>query len=80
MLRSVSRSISSKRALSGLLGGAVLAAIAAGPVAAEDQFLGYTDIRLTGSTMPLDGWSSGGQEANFESGYRVSLMAMAPYV
>lgn len=55
-----------------------MAAIAAGPVAAEDQFLGYTDIRLTGSTMPLDGWSSGGQEANFESGYRVSLMAIGP--
>ena len=55
-----------------------MAAIAAGPVAAEDVFLGYTDIRLTGSTMPLDGWSADGQQANYESAYRVSLMAIGP--
>ena len=83
MLRSVCRSLTSQRALSGLFGGAVLAALAAGPVAAEDVFLGYTDVRLTGSTMPTDGWESPNSGAattrgNYDSAFRISLMAIGP--
>lgn len=79
MLRSACRSLSLQRTVSGVLGGAVLAAAVAAPAAAEDElFLGYTDIRLNVGTMPFDGWSGGGQSGNYDSALRISLMAIGP--
>ncbi|TVR42909.1 MAG: hypothetical protein EA402_10675 [Planctomycetota bacterium] len=82
MLSSARRSVFSTGFVTTAVGGAVLSLAAAAPLAAEDTFLGYTDLRLTIGTMPFSGVSGGPAGERYSGKYefagRVSLMAIGP--
>lgn len=79
MMSHFSRSL---RSLAGVAGTTLLATSLAAPAQAEDSVLGYTDLRLSVSAMPIDGFDGGPawnrQNDDFDDAYRLSVMAIGP--